>query len=275
MRSEPRSEPGIPRLAGGLEDAARRRRRRTMLPSETRSWLPVTPGRSIGASPGRAGLGSPTGHPTPPACRCGRPIQPPRRKWCSRRCCVDDGIRRRVGARMKPEPASCPECGGPMGPRTPRGGPRSACSRSCVLRAWRRRRAPEPRALAPCVGCGATIERRMVGGGRPQRWCSRPCRRRAVARSRSTLRRARSGAGGYTLLVIGVRDDWRCHLCRGEVDRALSGLDWEGPTIDHLIPLSRDGPDTPENVALAHRRCNVRRGARLLASPKIGETPDP
>jgi 5-methylcytosine-specific restriction endonuclease McrA len=53
------------------------------------------------------------------------------------------------------------------------------------------------------------------------------------------------------------RDGWRCHLCGGEVTR-------EDVSIDHLLPLARGGSHTYENVATAHYRCNVTRGARLL-----------
>jgi 5-methylcytosine-specific restriction endonuclease McrA len=42
----------------------------------------------------------------------------------------------------------------------------------------------------------------------------------------------------------------------------LSGDHRMGPTIDHLIPVSKGGADVPENVALAHRSCNCARGNR-------------
>jgi 5-methylcytosine-specific restriction endonuclease McrA len=32
-------------------------------------------------------------------------------------------------------------------------------------------------------------------------------------------------------------------------------------TLDHLIPLSKGGNHTSDNLALAHGRCNSRRGA--------------
>lgn len=53
------------------------------------------------------------------------------------------------------------------------------------------------------------------------------------------------------------RDGGICHLCglpvaEGEV------------SVDHLIPISKGGGHTWDNVALAHTRCNVRRGAKPL-----------
>lgn len=57
--------------------------------------------------------------------------------------------------------------------------------------------------------------------------------------------------------AIAERDGWRCHICARKV--AKSAL-----SIDHLIPLLHHGSHTPQNVALAHRSCNSRRGAGRL-----------
>lgn len=66
---------------------------------------------------------------------------------------------------------------------------------------------------------------------------------------------------------IGRRDQWRCHLCGRRVRRA----DF---TLDHLIPLSKGGTHTRDNVATAHRRCNSSKGNRFsthksLSAPSI------
>jgi 5-methylcytosine-specific restriction endonuclease McrA len=36
-----------------------------------------------------------------------------------------------------------------------------------------------------------------------------------------------------------------------------------GATIDHVLPISKGGLDTMENVALAHWICNIRKGNKL------------
>lgn len=51
----------------------------------------------------------------------------------------------------------------------------------------------------------------------------------------------------------------RCHLCGLP---AREGDPWEA---DHIIPASRGGASTKDNVALAHRTCNRRRGSQLGA----------
>ena len=53
---------------------------------------------------------------------------------------------------------------------------------------------------------------------------------------------------------IAARDGWRCHICGKRVAKA-------DVSIDHLIPVSAGGPNLKTNVALAHLRCNNRRGA--------------
>jgi 5-methylcytosine-specific restriction endonuclease McrA len=75
-------------------------------------------------------------------------------------------------------------------------------------------------------------------------------------RQHEVLRRARKrgASSGVPIkhLDIAHRDNWMCHICHTKVVRQ----DW---SLDHLIPLSKGGPHTPENVALAHQVCNARR----------------
>lgn len=89
-------------------------------------------------------------------------------------------------------------------------------------------------------------------------------RRRDHWRHKNRQRRlARKGATAvrYTLTKIGDRDGWKCHICGKKVDVNLSGMANAGPTIDHLVPVSAGGSDDEWNVALAHRICNLSRGA--------------
>lgn len=56
---------------------------------------------------------------------------------------------------------------------------------------------------------------------------------------------------------LAERDGWRCHICGGRV----TAKTW---SMDHLVPISKGGTHTLANVALAHLRCNQRRGAGRL-----------
>lgn len=59
------------------------------------------------------------------------------------------------------------------------------------------------------------------------------------------------------------RDGWICQLCHEPIDAALDGRKPFGPTLDHIIPVSRGGTHTQDNVQLAHRRCNSQKGNRV------------
>lgn len=50
------------------------------------------------------------------------------------------------------------------------------------------------------------------------------------------------------------RDEGRCGICGDPVMGPLE--------MDHIIPLSRKGTHEPENVQLAHRLCNRRKGTK-------------
>ena len=79
-------------------------------------------------------------------------------------------------------------------------------------------------------------------------------------RRRDDRRRANTVGERYNLLDIAQRDNHRCHICGKPVDMSLSGRHPQGPTADHLLPVAAGGGDDPWNIALAHRRCNIKRG---------------
>lgn len=57
--------------------------------------------------------------------------------------------------------------------------------------------------------------------------------------------------------AIIARDRSICHICKKRVPPTQI-------TLDHLIPLSRGGSHTADNLAVAHLSCNSRRGAGYL-----------
>lgn len=83
-------------------------------------------------------------------------------------------------------------------------------------------------------------------------------RRRAADYSR---RRRAEKLGAETEHVslddVVARDGDACYLCGRETDR-------DDRTLDHVVPLTRGGGHTLSNVRVAHRRCNSKKGARLL-----------
>lgn len=63
--------------------------------------------------------------------------------------------------------------------------------------------------------------------------------------------------------MIYERDSGICGLCEQPVDPTLRWPDLLSATIDHIIPLARGGVHGPDNVQLAHMRCNSSKGARV------------
>ncbi len=93
-----------------------------------------------------------------------------------------------------------------------------------------------------------------------------PERARVLRRDANRRRRARRlglVVVRYRRLDIYERDGGRCHICKQAVPK-------DRFTLDHLIPWSQGGPDSPENVAVAHQSCNARRGpGRLPAQLRL------
>jgi 5-methylcytosine-specific restriction endonuclease McrA len=59
-----------------------------------------------------------------------------------------------------------------------------------------------------------------------------------------------------------------CHLCDGAIDldapRKVGAPGWElSLHIDHVLPLSKGGDDTLDNVRPAHGQCNLNKSAKI------------
>lgn len=75
----------------------------------------------------------------------------------------------------------------------------------------------------------------------------------------------------YTRSQVIERDGLNCYLCNIPVDftapHSQGQPGWETyPHLDHVVPLALGGDDTLENVKLAHAKCNIDKGVRLLPS---------
>jgi len=56
----------------------------------------------------------------------------------------------------------------------------------------------------------------------------------------------------------------RCHLCKKLARLDVDWLDPLAAQVDHLIPISKGGTHTWDNVAIAHRLCNVKKGNKAV-----------
>lgn len=104
-------------------------------------------------------------------------------------------------------------------------------------------------------------------------FCTPTCRaqsdlinNRAAYNRRNAERRARLRAAPvveqFTRREILDRDGWICQLCLAPIDWSLSGRGRFAPAIDHIIPLSKGGSHSRDNVWAAHSGCNARKQDR-------------
>lgn len=221
------------------------------------------------------------GVPKPRPCqRCGAQFQPKAYEnstHCSRSCSHLAVAERQGEGRYSVLPwRRCLQCGQEFYKR----GAAKLCGEACAkawARAYHHRRtgsaAKHALQVKACIECGEPFTYSRYS--RPRIVCSTRCGHRRFARLNPdahaarkakdrAVRRAREEAAATSQLVVPwrvfVRDRWLCWLCGGKVARGRRHPYPDAPTLDHVVPLSRGGDHSYENVRLAHSRCNVGRG---------------
>jgi len=139
----------------------------------------------------------------------------------------------------------CLRCGGPVAPRTD-GREKKYCSPHCQKLAVMQR---YPSA----------------------RWCSKQCANRHWGRVRARKRGA-VPQSPYSDREIFERDSWTCHICLEPVDPLVPRTEPRGATIDHVHPIALGGHDVPENVAAAHRECNIDKMISVIDRDDLGDS---
>lgn len=84
-------------------------------------------------------------------------------------------------------------------------------------------------------------------------WLKKNYQKVLAKNARRRVRKRGNQVEPYSRIDIIKRDGSRCHICKRIVAKREL-------TLDHLIPVSKGGPDAPWNVAVAHRSCNSQRG---------------
>lgn len=193
-----------------------------------------------------------------------RPGGSRRNRYCGRECYLVAAAAKRGGVRGL---VPCEICRSPcrrFGTRAFCGSAECRRERNLLYRvAEREGDLVTPIVYRDCADCG----RPFVGRVRTNRlYCDRACAQRAGKRAGKHRRRTAERAGDFiTIKALGERDAWTCHLCGDAVTLRAGGLAMS-PSIDHLVPVSRGGAHTWENVKLAHKVCNSRRWANPLVS---------
>ncbi|WP_425583504.1 HNH endonuclease [Streptomyces macrosporus] len=187
-----------------------------------------------------------------PACeRCEMPTgRPANVRYChacdadieSLRAEDERRARRREREEAAKNPCQGPDCNNPVGLSKEKGRTRHYCSKKCAKAAEyiraRDRRAPVP---VPCPRCSAPHVSKYADG------VCRSCQRaqRTIAR-RVTLKRA----------VREQYGDSHCFHCA----TPLGGEE----ILDHLVPVSRGGLSTVDNMRFVCERCNASKKDQLI-----------
>jgi 5-methylcytosine-specific restriction endonuclease McrA len=83
---------------------------------------------------------------------------------------------------------------------------------------------------------------------------------RFALRNREAARRRQTGSAHsrVTYRAVLERDGMVCHICGGSISD-LSDLHF-----DHVIPLSKGGAHSLENIRPAHALCNMRKSDKII-----------
>ena len=150
------------------------------------------------------------------------------------------------------ECATCGQAFEKKGARTQR----KFCSRRCrsrMMNAVQWNRNPNPPSNDPKT-CSCGVE--FVPVRVTQKWCSAGCRNRHNATARKN---------GTSPHLLWMRCHGICFVCSGLVDRTLR---WPHPgaaTVEHIVPLAREGRSEDGNLTISHAACNRKKGTQLLS----------
>jgi 5-methylcytosine-specific restriction endonuclease McrA len=98
---------------------------------------------------------------------------------------------------------------------------------------------------------------RLTAEQRARNWL---IQRRRRADHQARLRAEKMGAVAVHVELESIirRDGNLCYLCGRETSV-------HDVSFEHVVPLVAGGSHTPENIRVAHQRCNSKKGARLLS----------
>lgn len=157
---------------------------------------------------------------------------------------------------------TCKVCGDGFASTGNGGAEQVYCSKRCQNIACLRRYRSKT-AQATCKHCGQTF---ITTKASDRVYCSDDCHYAYKAKRYAILYRtlsadARRPIPSLIRRYIMERDEWSCHICDGRISKRLQSPHPDSATIDHLLPLAAGGTNEIDNLAAAHRRCNLAKGA--------------
>lgn len=142
------------------------------------------------------------------------------------------------------------------------------CSRARQREYQSQNRRLAPRKNLTCFTC----RKDFLGTKRNRTYCSRECLEKGRHERnypnvlKRQLRFSVAKKEHFQRIDIFERDNWTCGICNEQIDRSRKRPDPLSPSIDHIIPLSRGGDHTRENVQAAHLGCNMSKGVSIPES---------
>lgn len=208
-------------------------------------------------------------HPLQTHCvQCHKPLKQNRnntRRACSRIC--RDRLRGAKQKELRQRTVTCDTCNAEF--RTGRKNARF-CSSGCRSVAHKQTQTYQRRTEPKVLTCGWCQEEVIVppnftSNRKYHPDCKVEARRaryriKTVKRQSKTVRPSRLAADE----VVRIYGE-DCHICNEPIDMSLARTHKQGLTVDHVIPLSKGGLDTIENMRPAHWLCNVKKGNKLNA----------
>jgi 5-methylcytosine-specific restriction endonuclease McrA len=121
-----------------------------------------------------------------------------------------------------------------------------------------KRKADWQSGMVTCLRCGK--QKWFEKHAKKKLFCSHRCAAKHQRSNREHLLRSRSVGERIGLAELAKKSKWRCVKCNVKCVKPEGyNLDNEA-TIDHIIPLSKNGLHAWSNVQLLCRRCNTAKG---------------
>lgn len=177
---------------------------------------------------------------------CGQPRR--KREWCA----THYSQWRRLGEvrplkKWNPR-VPCIVCGEPSGVE------RRFCTAACRA-LWTSHGGQVPTSV-PCAVCGHDIDLTV----KSKRGYRKHANTRVCRRCRLDVRKH-----GMSAAQLADRDGTACGICGLVVDMTLRAPDPRRASVDHILPRALGGSNDPENLQLAHLRCNSGKRDRVAA----------
>ena len=130
-----------------------------------------------------------------------------------------------------------------------------------------------------CNECGQVYNAKHTN----QKYCSNECVRKHKNRTKEINRRKHIRLNGKVNWDISLeklikRDNNTCHICGGKCNQKdyktidnnfIVGKDY--PSIDHMIPVSKGGAHTWDNIKLSHHYCNTIKNNKMIYEEGNGQ----